>query len=337
VSNANEIGVLGESAQFEGVRGVSHAASHGAVVGINDNDTANPDNPAGPGVFGKSKGTGVWGESKTWMGVYGNSQSTTGGAGVMGEAVGPGVVGKSQTWMGIYGETQSTTGGAGVWGEHKANGIGTVGKSAGGVGVWGESETNEGVHAETKSMRTAAIAAYQLNPASESAALFAKHMGNRTAGVFEGDVHVSGSIQCQDLVLAGADCAEEFDVADFEWSDPGTVMVIGDEGSLHPCIQAYDRRVGGVISGAESYAPAITLDKTVRADRKAIALVGKVFCKADAAYGPIRVGDLLTTSPTHGHAMKATEPLKAFGAVLGKALASLESGRGFIPILVALQ
>jgi hypothetical protein len=35
--------------------------------------------------------------------------------------------------------------------------------------------------------------------------------------------------------------------------------------------------------------------------------------------------------------MKASDPSRAFGAVLGKALQSLESGKGMIPILVALQ
>ena len=68
-----------------------------------------------------------------------------------------------------------------------------------------------------------------------------------------------------------------------------------------------------------------------------IALMGKVYCKVDASYGAIEVGDLLTTSPTPGHAMKADDPLKAFGAVIGKALQPLELGQGLIPILIALQ
>ena len=38
-----------------------------------------------------------------------------------------------------------------------------------------------------------------------------------------------------------------------------------------------------------------------------------------------------------GYAMKADDPFKAFGAVIGKALRSLEAGRGMIPILIALQ
>ena len=36
-----------------------------------------------------------------------------------------------------------------------------------------------------------------------------------------------------------------------------------------------------------------------------LALVGKVYCKVNAQYAPVEVGDLLTTSPTLGHAMRA--------------------------------
>ena len=39
----------------------------------------------------------------------------------------------------------------------------------------------------------------------------------------------------------------------------------------------------------------------------------------------------------YSHAMKAGDPLKAFGAVLGKALRPWQSGQGMIPILIALQ
>ena len=56
----------------------------------------------------------------------------------------------------------------------------------------------------------------------------------------------------------------------------------------------------------------------------------------DAGYAAVEVGDLLTTSPTRGHAMKADDPLKSFGAVIGKALRRLEAGQELIPILVAL-
>ena len=59
-------------------------------------------------------------------------------------------------------------------------------------------------------------------------------------------------------------------------------------------------------------------------------------CKVDADIAPIKVGDLLTTSPTHGHAQKVEDVSKAAGAILGKALAGLESGKGKIPILIML-
>ena len=74
-----------------------------------------------------------------------------------------------------------------------------------------------------------------------------------------------------------------------------------------------------------------------RSNRKPIALLGKVFCKVDASFEPVRVGDLLTTSSTPGHAMKAVDPATAFGAVIGKALRPLKEGQGLIPILVTLQ
>jgi hypothetical protein len=74
-----------------------------------------------------------------------------------------------------------------------------------------------------------------------------------------------------------------------------------------------------------------------QANRVPIALLGKVYCKVDAQYSPIEVGDLLTTASTPGHAMRADEPFKAFDAVIGKALRPLREGQGIIPILAALR
>jgi hypothetical protein len=60
-------------------------------------------------------------------------------------------------------------------------------------------------------------------------------------------------------------------------------------------------------------------------------------CKVDADIAPINVGDLLTTSPTRGHAQKVLDVPKATGAIVGKALGSLKKGKGIIPVLVSLQ
>ncbi|MBE2198742.1 MAG: hypothetical protein IAE79_09040 [Anaerolinea sp.] len=141
-----------------------------------------------------------------------------------------------------------------------------------------------------------------------------------------------------DILLHNADCAEEFDVVNEAEIEPGTVMVLDDDGRLHPNRTAYCRKVAGVVSGAGAYRPGLVLDKQPgSANRVPLALMGKVFCKVDSQYGAIDIGDLLTTSPTVGHAMKAQDPAQAFGAVLGKALRPLAHGRSLIPILVALQ
>jgi hypothetical protein len=198
----------------------------------------------------------------------------------------------------VYGETESSNGGAGVTG--KGANIGVRGESANGIAVLG--------------------------------------LG-RLAGVFEGQVQVKGNMEVSgDIRLINADCAEEFDIAAAESVEPGTVMVLGSEGALHPSQRPYDKRVAGIVSGAGTYQPALVLDRREsRENRLPIALIGKVFCKVDASLGSVEIGDLLTTSPTPGYAMKADDPLKAFGAVIGKALRPLEAGQGLIPVLVALQ
>ena len=155
----------------------------------------------------------------------------------------------------------------------------------------------------------------------------------RVAGRFEGIVEVT-----EDVRLTGADCAEDFDIAEPDGITPGTVMVIENEGVLRQSDQPYDKRVAGVISGAGGLRPAIIMDQQKSGkQRRPLALVGKVYCKVDARYGAIQVGDLLTTSATPGHAMKTVDSVKAFGAVIGKALSSWDLGRGLIPILIALQ
>lgn len=141
-----------------------------------------------------------------------------------------------------------------------------------------------------------------------------------------------------DIILANADCAEDFDLEVAEAAEPGTVMVLGPDGALRPSAAAYDKAVAGVVSGAAEFRPGIVLDRRPSdRPRAPLALVGKVFCKVDASEAAVGVGDLLTTSSTPGHAMKAADPLRAFGAVIGKALRPLRGGRGLIPILVALQ
>ncbi|WP_433271588.1 hypothetical protein ACQPZF_12815 [Actinosynnema sp. CS-041913] len=142
-----------------------------------------------------------------------------------------------------------------------------------------------------------------------------------------------------DIILSNADCAEDFDLRGGAGdAEAGTVMVLSEGGGVIPSELPYDRKVAGVISGAGGVRPGIVLGRQPsESPRCPLALVGKVYCQADASYGPIELGDMLTTSPTRGHAMRAADPRRSFGAVLGKALGGLSSGRGLVPVLVALQ
>jgi hypothetical protein len=141
-----------------------------------------------------------------------------------------------------------------------------------------------------------------------------------------------------DITLRNADCAEEFTVAAAVTAAPGDVMVLDEEGFLRPCTKVFDTCAVGVISGAGVYKPGIVLDRQVDAkNRSPVALVGKVFVKVTDQNGSIRIGDLLTTSDLSGHAMRAGDVTKAFGAVIGKALASHDHGEGSIPMVIALQ
>ena len=166
--------------------------------------------------------------------------------------------------------------------------------------------------------------------------LFASSENNPDNDAAKSTIHLNG--ESGDIILRNADCAEEFTVDTARESRPGDVMVLGDDGLLHPCTEAHDSRVVGVISGADLYKPGIVLDRQPDvANRHPIALVGKVCVRVCDENGPIRTGDLLTTSSTSGHAMRASKDTRAFGAVIGKAFANHDGGTGMIPIVIALQ
>jgi hypothetical protein len=159
------------------------------------------------------------------------------------------------------------------------------------------------------------------------------------AGLFAGGVKVDGDLSVTgDVILTNRDLAERFPVVEACSTAPGTVMVIGSNGNLMPCRQAYDKRAIGIISGAGPFRAAITLGADADSQSSApIAMVGTAFCRVDARYAPIEVGDLLTSSETSGHAMKAGDAERSFGTIIGKALAALPDGCGLIPMVVSLQ
>lgn len=138
------------------------------------------------------------------------------------------------------------------------------------------------------------------------------------------------------IVTDGGDMVESF--RSEEKPEPGMVVSLdpGKEGKLRVAREAYDTRVAGIVSGAGGIKAGFRLRKrdTHLDGDVDLALRGRVYCRADAAYGAIRPGDLMTTSDTPGHAMKAADYQRGRGAFVGKAMSSLENGKGLVLVLV---
>lgn len=150
----------------------------------------------------------------------------------------------------------------------------------------------------------------------------------------------SGNVSVKCLTIrGGADLAEPFPIKE-ETLETGSVVVIDDEhpGRLKRSTHAYDTRVAGVISGANGIHPGISLKQEGALDNgENVALTGRVYVRADASGGPIKPGDLLTTSNTPGHAMRVSDFTQCQGAILGKAMSALPAGNGMVLVLVTLQ
>jgi hypothetical protein len=163
---------------------------------------------------------------------------------------------------------------------------------------------------------------------------------DRTAGRARLTIDTAGVVSVGVLrITGGADVAEPFQMKEEELAK-GSVVVIDDEhpGRLKRSQSAYDTRVAGIVSGANGINPGIALHQEgVVEGGQNVALSGRVYVQADAAFGAIKPGDLLTTSDTPGHAMKVTEHGKAQGAILGKAMSELKTGKGMVLVLVTLQ
>jgi hypothetical protein len=145
-------------------------------------------------------------------------------------------------------------------------------------------------------------------------------------------------------IHGGADLSERFDVAasSGEAVEPGTVLTIDPEGSGRLLVSQdpYSTRVAGIIAGAGGIEPGMLMHQEGVAETEGhqpVALTGRVYAKADTSNGPIRPGDLLTTSSRPGHAMRADDPLRAHGAILGKAMTRLDDETGLVLVLVNLH
>jgi hypothetical protein len=159
-----------------------------------------------------------------------------------------------------------------------------------------------------------------------------------------GSLWLSDKVEAKELEVRGSDVAEPYDVQPLGnvRPEPGMVVTIDENkiGRMKLASRPYDTRVGGIISGANGIRPGVILRQpgTVADGAFPVAGIGRVWCWCDAdAGGPIKPGDLLTTSPTPGHAMRVRNRARAKGATIGKAMSSLKKSKGLVLVLVTLQ
>jgi hypothetical protein len=314
------------------------------------------------GYFYSTNGVGVYGSSgasRTWNNQYA-----------------PGVYGRSYNGVGVYGVSNSSASWmAGVLGENTGGGYGVLGTSTSASGYGGYFDNfssgtalyanGNGVARNQATLRvnntqaSGGMAAYLTNNSNfhnahfynsgTGGVLYLQNGGTGPDGTGGGDfitavngdendvqfrVTTTGDVYSDgNFHSGGADFAEMLPaVQDIK---PGDVLIVGQDGKLVCSTQPFQTSVVGVYSTQPGFVGGQPAEGS-QLDRVPLAVVGVVPVKASAENGAIHPGDLLVTSPTPGHAMKAgSNP--PVGTVIGKALSALERGTGVIQMLVTLQ
>jgi hypothetical protein len=342
-NSSSGAGVLGASSTGSGVWGTSMHSR--AVYGYsNDREGVWGDSDTGNGVtgahlVGSAPGHGVLGTTNNVFssGVFGTTTIGDGVTGYSAAAYKSGVVGLSDNVQGHAGYFRNNVNGGALYAE-SGGGDAIYAISGSMRGVFGASGSADGVFGQTNGAGKSGIVGLSLNV-------------NGNGGYFRNDgggtaLYVDGRAQTKVLdILGGSDLAEPFNVHSSRPSEEiqaGMVVAIDPDrpGDLKLTDMPYDTKVAGVISGANRLEPGMVMRSQgePHADGDhAVALAGRVWCWADAAFGPIAPGDLLTSSTTPGMAMRASDTSHTSGAILGKAMTALQSGRGLVLVLVNLQ
>jgi hypothetical protein len=304
--------------------------------------------PQGMVAFGEANGVWAWGgeagghfEGST--GVYASSNAQF-GEGVHGHGSGSsteGVLGTSEHAQGVLGISD----GIGF----PASGVTGYAKATSGfnVGVYGVTSSPGGVGIRAENTANSAT-----NPT-------ARILDAVRPGDTEFKVQVNGNVYADGTFNPGsADYAElmlvEGQADDYDFGD---VLVLSSKGRVELSSKPHDTALAGVYSkkpgvlgdylkidddGTETDA-AFEARMKREGPRIAVGLMGILYVKVSAENGPIHAGDLLTTSSTPGHAMKATPILfngvefYRTGTILGKALEPLNSKTAVIKVLVTLR
>jgi hypothetical protein len=231
----------------------------------------------------------------------------------------------SATAAGLRGRATAATG--------DASGVRGDASSTDGTGVYGRASATSGVTVGIKgrveSSEGVAVLGYCADPNAWGLQVTQGKAYFNNAVTMNSTLNVAGY-----ATFAGGhgDLAENYRGRDVE---AGDVVVIGKGGVLVKCAKEMDTTAAGIVSTSPSMKLSGRLDDgegTVP-----LALVGRVLCKVDATKRAIHEGDLLVSSATPGHAMRAPNDHPKAGTVIGKALEGLEKGTGVIQVLVTLR
>ncbi|MCP4710524.1 MAG: hypothetical protein GY869_18020, partial [Planctomycetes bacterium] len=294
-------------------------------------------------------------EGTTGRGVYGHATNNSGtdsyggyfksdgstGIGVYAEALNGGwapnyngvyggyFVADGQYSAGLYAKHESTGNYArladhgiavtGFWTNGTNNNFGWMGTPD--YGLYGTASTasSKGVYGLSSGLN--GYGGYFYGSGSNCIGVYAR--GTQYSAKFVGNVLICGTDTLPVLELGeGLDYAEGFDVTDHEQEliESGCVLIIDPDnpGKLALSTKAYDTKVAGIVAGANGLGSGVRLG--IGQFDHDVALAGRVYCYVDATENGIVPGDLLTTSATPGHAMKAVDPDQSRGAILGKAM-----------------
>lgn len=357
-----------------GVYGVSNSGMGVYGFSTAGNGVYGQANGAADAIFGLNTGTGRSGyfainnASSSKNALEGETNGS--GAGVMGlhaalTGLEPGVKGETNSSAngsgsiagvtGVLGRATATTGGgfsAGVRGLNNSttgNGIGVVGYQAGsGWGVLGETPNGTGVRAVAGTGGNALVAIYTgiavSTTTSDNIAIFQAPPRTGGAAINQARIDAIGRGYFNGGTFnAGADVAEMFDVEGERTNyEPGDVLVISTNNDR--TVEKSSEPYSTLVIGVHATKPGVVLSEhsidVDHSDMVPLGVVGVIPTKVSGENGAIHRGDLLVTSDTPGHAMRAdtNELARHPGAIIGKALENFDSeGKGIIRVLVNVR
>jgi hypothetical protein len=291
------------------------------------------------GVVGISTG-GAIATPSGMHGLYGIGD----GYGVVADGGNGGLFAVSQFGHAIY---VPGAGGSGLHVESAdSHGLDVVSAGVDGVKVY--SAGHNGVHVNSANWSGVYVAssggdAIRVQTAGQDGLRFFEGMGRdyiRAGSNADLDFRVenNGTVRADGGFHTGADFAELMTTEEAAGAyEPGDVLVISTAADRSAALASdpYSTLVLGIFSAEPGFVGSLDPMAENTDGEIPVAVVGIVDCKVSAENGAVARGDLLVTSATPGHAMRADDP--PAGTILGKALQPLDEGSGLIQVLVTLQ